>query len=500
MKRICMILIALMLVCTASLSLGESKLSGLLARIGNEENPVAFTLANTEYGVLEPMEGYMAIFPELLARAELTPADASEAPEGEYVVLNFTEENIRFDFFYGDETCLRQVNPDGSEEYFRVQMPENLSSAVMIMEAELDALADMHGLVPPVEAVMPEEGWVLDSVNGAVWQSDRASLRVFLEDTENYKVQILWGSSAFETREWVYGCEYDAEAQTLNAAYVVCDDLTYDENGEETRTNVYEAESEAVFALNEEGGLVLRNAGDEQLEGKTFEMTEIQGGTRMTGGIEDGCYLLLVETEDEDTGWSVLDPDEEDPVIKVTEAVYREDGFYVRCEAGKDGTGTLTLVHDNDDMITDQVCTFDLVVRDGAIEECVGGSSVSSPEDEELEEVLCGEWTEAETQFTRMTITRNPDSGFDVRIVSPVSHEAYVFTATVGYDCYMEALVYHNGAFYPAPIENTDELGDPEIVNETGMIHFAADSEENLSLVWTNEFYRVKTVAFVPVE
>ncbi len=124
---------------------------------------------------------------------------------------------------------------------------------------------------PEIIAKLPEPGWVLDSVNGALWQDDRASLELFLEDTDNYKVLISWGSSAWETREWVYACDYEAETQTLHARYLICDDVVYDEAGNESRTNVFEGDSEAVFSLNEEGKILLENAGDEQLEGKTFE-------------------------------------------------------------------------------------------------------------------------------------------------------------------------------------------------------------------------------------
>ena len=120
-------------------------------------------------------------------------------------------------------------------------------------------------------AQMPEEGWVLDSLQGAAWQDDRASLEVFLEDTDNYKVLISWSSSASELTEWVYAGTYDAETQTLKAEYVVCDEVTFDEAGNETRKNVYEHDSEAVFSLNEEGKVLIQNAGDEALEGKTFE-------------------------------------------------------------------------------------------------------------------------------------------------------------------------------------------------------------------------------------
>lgn len=127
-------------------------------------------------------------------------------------------------------------------------------------------------------AKLPEAGWVLDAVNGAVWMDDRASLSVFLEDVDNYKVQILWGSSAWESTEWVYACDYDAETQTLKARYVVCDNLVFDDAGNDERTNVFEKESDAVFSLDADGKLVIRNAGDDALEGKTFENTGSREG------------------------------------------------------------------------------------------------------------------------------------------------------------------------------------------------------------------------------
>ena len=125
--------------------------------------------------------------------------------------------------------------------------------------------------------VLPEEGWVADSINGTVWQDDRASLEVIPED-EGFKVLIMWGSSAWEMTEWVYACSYDAETQTLTASFAVCDNVLYDDDGNVTRTNVFEQESEAVFSLNEDGKVVILNAGDDALEGKMFERLEIDIG------------------------------------------------------------------------------------------------------------------------------------------------------------------------------------------------------------------------------
>ena len=125
------------------------------------------------------------------------------------------------------------------------------------------------------ESEVPAEGWLRESVDGAVWADDRASLEVIPEE-DCYRVLILWGSSAWETTEWTYTCEYDAENDRLVADHVICANIVYDDDGNETRTVVLDEDCEAVFALNEEGKLVITNAADETLEGKTFEKMPVE--------------------------------------------------------------------------------------------------------------------------------------------------------------------------------------------------------------------------------
>ena len=267
---------ALTLACSAALA--DETLHAHLNSITDTANPAHYVIATTEYDIMEPTgDRELEFFAEGMKGVELIPADASETPEGEYVVLSFPEENVRFDFWMPDENTgsyIRQVNADGSEELFRAVVPEDAVEPGLLMSAAADALADAHGLAAPVEALLPEEGWVLESVMGAVWQDDRASLEVFLEDTENYKVLITWGNSAWESTEWTFACDYDAESQGLKAVHVICDEVVTDEAGNETRRNISDSESQAVFTLNEDGRVVIRDAGEEILEGKTFEKVQ----------------------------------------------------------------------------------------------------------------------------------------------------------------------------------------------------------------------------------
>lgn len=277
MKKVLAWMMCLALALTATAALGEAPaadpLHADLAKLA--ETP--YTLATTEYGEMTPTDpNQTEIFVELLNDMTFEPTTA-EAPDGEYVVLAFPGENIRYDFFLGDvqENLFRLVKADGTEEMFKATVPEGRAEIGNVMDAWASSVADTLGLVPSVEAKMPDPGWILDSVEGKVWVDDRASLEVFLEDTENYKVLISWSSSAFEATEWTYACEYKAEDQTLNALHMIQEEVVYDEQGEETRKTLEDKDVQTVFALNADGKVVITGAEDDQLEGKTFEAAPV---------------------------------------------------------------------------------------------------------------------------------------------------------------------------------------------------------------------------------
>ncbi len=275
--RLLAALCALLLSC-GSLASAEEALHQCLARIGDQENPAVYTIATAEYGEMKPTADYVPFFAELLKDAKLTPVSAAQAPKDVCVVLSFPEAGLRFDFFekVGEHAYVRQVNADGSEELFEITMPETtLSTPAGLMSAAADTLAEETGMLGNVWAELPEEGWVLDSLNGFFWQDDRASLAISLDDMNQFRVVISWGASAWDAREWTYTCDYESETRILRARHVRCEDIHWDDQGNESRTVVFETACEAVFALNEEGRLVISNAGDEQLEGKTFAQVDL---------------------------------------------------------------------------------------------------------------------------------------------------------------------------------------------------------------------------------
>ena len=140
---------------------------------------------------------------------------------------------------------------------------------MFVMMAALVLALAMGGSACMAEAQLPENSWVQDSIDGTVWVDDRASLEVIPEE-DCCRVLIVWGSSAWETTEWTYTCAYDAENDRLVASHVICANIVYDDDGNDTKTLVLDQDCETVFALNDQGQLVITDAADETLEGKIF--------------------------------------------------------------------------------------------------------------------------------------------------------------------------------------------------------------------------------------
>lgn len=275
-KRIIALLAAvsmLMFACSSALAT-EEEFHALLSRIVDPENPVVYTFATLEYGTLSPTKDYdPSWMVKVLGLASLTPALPDETPDGEYVVLNFPEEGIRYDFFFADKekNYARQVNADNTEELYTVTMPEDVFvtvSDVIMMEAE--SLAAAGGAAPRPMMAVPEESWVSEGLDGAVWMDDRAALTVY-PDVDCFAVTVAWGGSTDASRVWVYLCDYDPETDALKAYYSSCYVIKYDENGESSDVQtLYDGESAASVFLDDQGRVTITDAADALVDGKSF--------------------------------------------------------------------------------------------------------------------------------------------------------------------------------------------------------------------------------------
>ena len=219
--------------------------------------------------------------------------------------------------------------------------------------------------------------------------------------------------------------------------------------------------------------------------------------TRVNSMIDEGSFVIQIDVG-EDMNWVADDMVQDDSVVKLAYADILEDTFVARYDPTGDGEVSVDVRHYSG-IACDRVLIWDLRVADGAIQEVIGGGETLPAADEDLDPSLSGEWLEAETQFTQMTIEKNPESGWDVEIVSPLTHGAYVFKTTVYYDCEMNSFVYDKGKFWNVPIteEENPELGEAKIAGTIGT--FTWDNQEMI-LTWVDDSQPDQEVRFERTE
>lgn len=199
------------------------------------------------------------------------------------------------------------------------------------------------------------------------------------------------------------------------------------------------------------------------------------------GEIKNGAYVLSVK-QNRSGEWHADEMAQDNSVVKL-DAVGTDNGlFTARYEPAGDGEVTVTLRHFSEHNTCDEIHTFDLMVKDGKVQEETGGSYTASPDEADLNPFFAGEWLETNTQFTMLDVTKNPGDGWNVVITSPVSHGAWVIRATAYHDCDYDAFVYADGVKYDLiPGEQTQEK---EL--ETGLwgtLKFSGTAD-NPQLVW----------------
>jgi len=170
---------------------------------------------------------------------------------------------------------------------------------------------------------------------------------------------------------------------------------------------------------------------------------------QITGKTEDGAYVLSMKTDPKDPGeWRADEMAQDDSVVKLASSGVENGVFTARYEPMGDGGVTVSLRHISVHNTCDELYTFDLLVRDGKVQEETGGSYLAAAPDDVLDPVFSGKWLEKGTQFTVLNATKKNGDGWDVEIMSPVSHGAWLIRATAYQDCEYDGLVYADGIRY----------------------------------------------------
>ena len=103
-----------------------------------------YTVSTLEFGPLDPGDADVKSYAESLLDGNFAYAEEAETPDGEYVVLNFPEEEVRFDFFIADKNLVREVRDENETLYKRVNMSDDTDNTA-IMQNWYDALAQKAG-------------------------------------------------------------------------------------------------------------------------------------------------------------------------------------------------------------------------------------------------------------------------------------------------------------------------------------------------------------------
>ena len=209
---------------------------------------------------------------------------------------------------------------------------------------------------------------------------------------------------------------------------------------------------------------------------------EETGTAQVVGNIEDGAYVLTVRTDPDDTGeWRADEMAQDDTVVRLAFSGTEEGVFTARYEPTGDGQVSVCLRHYSG-FVCDRMHGFDLLVKDGKVQEAVGGFYTASPAEEDQDPYFSGKWLEEDSQFTALLVTKNAAGGWDVEISSPLSHGGYVIRARAYFDCDYDAFVYADGVKYDL-IPGTETQERESETGLWGTLRFAGTAED-LQLVW----------------
>lgn len=123
-------------------SFDNSEIGIRLARIMFKQD--TYTISTNEFGPLNPNGVNPTPYVDTLIKdARYEYADIKDTPDGEYVVLSFPKEGVRFDFFLqtGHRNYVREVRSDGSEILYKATFKNSTIEASDIMNRWYHELA-----------------------------------------------------------------------------------------------------------------------------------------------------------------------------------------------------------------------------------------------------------------------------------------------------------------------------------------------------------------------
>ena len=217
-----------------------------LARIAYGKD-VKYNVSTTEYGPLEPGKFDGTKYAEYLLEGNFVEVENTEAPDGEYVVLNFPDEGVRYDFFVADENLVREVRGDYETIYKRV-FDGNVTNTEA-MQSWYYAIAEQVGKKKDYKELDPFLGEWTEEIAGRGTMTITKSVGLAKAD-----IEARWPGSAFEVSNWSITANLTNNGKLVynNCKHIVTE---YDENGNGTVISEVTDEG-GIISLNNEGKII----------------------------------------------------------------------------------------------------------------------------------------------------------------------------------------------------------------------------------------------------
>ena len=231
-----------------------------LARIAYAKD-VKYTISTTEYGPLEPGKFDGTKYAEYLLDGNFVTVDEKEAPDGEYVVLNFPDEEVRYDFFTADENLVREIRGDYTT-FYRRAFPGSVTNTEAMQGWYYD-IAEQTGKKEDYKELDPFIGEWHEEIAGRGTMTITKSVGLAKVD-----IEARWPGSAFEVSNWSITANLTEDGKLVynNGKHTVTE---YDESGMGKVVSENTNES-GLISINSDGKLVWSYQNGEQSEESVF--------------------------------------------------------------------------------------------------------------------------------------------------------------------------------------------------------------------------------------
>ena len=204
------------------------------------------TLSTTEYGPVAVKGVDGTPYAEFVMHGFFDMVDDAEAPDGEYVALNFPDDDVRLDFFFAPDNYIR-VTSGGSETLYQAVWWDDDISNAEAMQGWYYAVAEEAGVRERDDSLLDYCGLWYEKIAGRGEIQCAASVA-----PDKVRITASWPDSAALMNEWeIIATLEDGKLIYENGHWTLTE---FDENGEGWTTDEGYEES-GYFYLNGSGEL-----------------------------------------------------------------------------------------------------------------------------------------------------------------------------------------------------------------------------------------------------